>query len=101
MGLLRKAGYDSTDVEFMEPAELKHAMEDAGVDIDKYDFEDVSDGGDFVDTFVGSNCVSAEDMELLSNAGYDSIDVEFMEPSELRDAMEDAGVDTFMYDFDD
>lgn len=101
MGLLRKAGYDSTDVEFMEPAQLKEAMEDAGVDLDKYDFEDVSDNGDFADTFVGNNLVSAEDMELLSNAGYDSIDVEFMDPSELKDAMEDAGVDTFFYDFDD
>lgn len=51
--------------------------------------------------FVGSNLVSAEDMERLHDSGYDPLDVEFMDSGELKEAMEDAGVDTWMYDFDD
>lgn len=96
MKRLSDSGYDSSDVEFMESDDLKNAMEDAGINTSTYDFEE-----QYEDTFVGNNLVSADDMELLSNAGYDSIDVEFMEPDELRNAMEDAGVDTYMYDFED
>lgn len=64
-----------------------------------WEMDDLEDR--FEDTYVGLNLVSADDMELLSDAGYDPIDVEFMEPGELKDAMEDAGVDTFLYDFDE
>lgn len=52
------------------------------------------------DTIIGTNLVSAEDMSLLHDSGYDELDLEMMDPYELREAMEDAGVDTFMYDFD-
>lgn len=55
----------------------------------------------FEDTFVGNNFVFANDMELLHDAGYDALDLELMDPDELRDAMEEAGVDTMYYDFDD
>lgn len=55
----------------------------------------------YYDTFVGSNLVSAEDMERLHDSGYDPIDVEFMDSAALKEAMEDAGVDTWTYDFDD
>lgn len=55
----------------------------------------------FEETFVGTNLVSAEDMAQLYDAGYEPTDVEFMEPQELKAAMEDAGVDTLFYDFDE
>ena len=55
---------------------------------------------DFEDTFIGTILVYADDMRLLSEAGYDEFELELMEPSELEEAMEDAGVDTFLYDFD-
>ena len=54
----------------------------------------------FEDTFIGTNLVYADDMKLLSEAGYDEFDLNLMEPQELKEAMEDAGVDTFLYDFD-
>lgn len=38
-------------------------------------------------------------MKLLSEAGYEEIDLELMKPEELKEAMEDAGVDTVLYDF--
>ena len=55
---------------------------------------------EFEDTFIGTNLVYADDMKLLSEAGYDEFDLDLMEPEELKEAMEDAGVDTFLYDFD-
>ena len=55
---------------------------------------------DFEDTFIGTILVYADDMRLLSEACYDEFELELMEPSELEEAMEDAGVDTFLYDFD-
>lgn len=55
----------------------------------------------FEDTFIGINLVSADDMELLSNAGYDEFDLDLIDSSELKEAMEDAGVDTDFYDFDE
>ena len=44
--------------------------------------------------------IYADDMKLLSEAGYDEFDLTLMEPEELKEAMEDAGVDTLLYDFD-
>lgn len=55
---------------------------------------------EFEDTFIGTILVYADDMKLLSEAGYDEFDLDLMEPEELKEAMEDAGVDTFQYDFD-
>ena len=54
----------------------------------------------FEDTLIGINLVSADDMELLNDAGYDETDLELMSSEELRDAMDEAGVDTDLYDFD-
>ncbi len=39
MTLLRDAGYDETDLEFMDAGEFREALEDAGVDPDFYDFD--------------------------------------------------------------
>lgn len=55
---------------------------------------------EFEDTFIGTNLIYADDMKLLSEAGYDEFDLDLMEPEELKEAMEDAGVDTLLYDFD-
>ncbi len=55
----------------------------------------------FVDTFIGSNLVNADDVKLLSKAGYKSADLELMSPRELKKAMETAGVDTDFYNFDE
>jgi len=55
---------------------------------------------EFEDTLIGNNNISAEDMELLSYAGFDALDLEFMSPDELQDAMEEAGIDTDYYDFE-
>lgn len=55
---------------------------------------------EFEDTFIGTNLIYADDMKLLSEAGYDEFDLDLMEPEELKEAMEDAGVDTYLYDFD-
>ena len=51
-------------------------------------------------TMIGFNEVDADDMQALSDAGYDESDLDLMDSSELREAMEDAGVDTDFYDFD-
>lgn len=59
-----------------------------------------SDHPEFEDTQIGVNNISADDMELLSDAGYDEVDLEYMSPEELADAMDEAGVDTDYYDFD-
>lgn len=59
-----------------------------------------SDHPEFEDTQIGVNNISADDMELLSDAGYDEFDLEYMSPEELADAMDEAGVDTDYYDFD-
>ena len=63
-------------------------------------FETDEESEEFEDTFIGTNLVYADDMKLLSEAGYDEFDLDLMEPEELKEAMEDAGVDTFLYDFD-
>ena len=55
---------------------------------------------EFEDTWIGTNLIDADDMQLLSEAGYDETDLDLMEPEELKEAMEDAGVDTDLYDFD-
>ena len=55
---------------------------------------------EFEDTLIGTNLIYADDMKLLSEAGYDEFDLTLMEPQELKEAMEDAGVDTLLYDFD-
>ncbi|MDO5445850.1 MAG: hypothetical protein Q4F31_09565 [Eubacteriales bacterium] len=52
------------------------------------------------DTMLGYNFVSSEDMQLLEESGYDADELEYMDGPELREAMEDAGVGTDMYDFD-
>lgn len=54
----------------------------------------------YEDTYVGNNLVFADDMELLHNAGYDAEDQDCMDSGEIQDAMEDSGVDTIFYDFD-
>ena len=63
-------------------------------------FETDDEEEEFEDTFIGTNLIYADDMKLLSEAGYDEIDLELMEPEELKEAMEIAGVDTILYDFD-
>ncbi len=93
MKRLSKAGYSVNELKFMNLEELREAMEKTGVDTDLYDL--------FENTFIGSNLVSADDMQLLSEAGYNEIDLELMEPEELKEAMEEAGVDTDLYDFDE
>ena len=55
---------------------------------------------EFEDTFIGTNLIYADDMKLLSEAGYDEFELDLMEPEELKEAMETAGVDTLLYDFD-
>lgn len=62
--------------------------------------ETEDDEEEFEDTFIGTNLVYADDMKLLSEAGYDEFDLDLMEPEELKEAMEDAGVDTLLYDFE-
>lgn len=51
-------------------------------------------------TFRCIKHIDHRSVKLLSEAGYEEIDLELMEPEELKEAMEDAGVDTVLYDFD-
>lgn len=61
---------------------------------------ETDDEEEFEDTLIGTNLIYADDMKLLSEAGYDEYDLDLMEPQELKEAMENAGVDTILYDFD-
>ena len=56
---------------------------------------------DLEDEFVAGDFISGEDMARLRESGYDAIDLELMDPEERIEALEDAGVDPDMYDFDD
>ena len=60
----------------------------------------LGDNEGFEDTFIGNNLVAAEDMQLLNEAGYDSFDLEMMDSKELKETMQDAGVNTYFYDFE-
>lgn len=47
MALLRDAGYNEFDLDCMDFEEFRMALEEAGVDIDLYDFEKDEEGEDY------------------------------------------------------
>ncbi len=53
------------------------------------------------DAFIKGDFISADDMALLRDAGYNELDLELMDGAEFRDALDQAGVDPFFYNFDD
>lgn len=51
------------------------------------------------DEFIAGEIVSAEDVSLLKEAGYDALDLELMDSEKRTEALELAGVDPDQYDF--
>ncbi len=57
---------------------------------------------EFEDTFIKGDFISAEDMKLLSEAGYEEWELDSMDKEEFLEALENAGVypDVYLFDFD-
>lgn len=73
------------------------AFDDDPVETDRQDDafgDDAFSEGAFVDCMF----IEGEDMKLLDEAGYSQAELDLMDRDELRDAMEDAGVDPDFYD---
>ena len=61
--------------------------------------DSLDDDEDEIFTYIGSDCLTSDQEDQLRDAGLDPDDLTYMDDDEIRELLEDAGldIDEFMY----